>query len=102
MDIFVGVDGGVVRYVYLAAITGVWLLGTGIAWADGAPLDNTMPTALIGNAANLGFGIMISWMWSNDSKRKDDLLKEVMKEKSQETSRLLDELSRIIQSQIRP
>ncbi len=57
------------------------------------PSSYLLPNTLLGMSTNITFGIIIAYMWSADSRRKDDLLKSVMESHREETKALLAQLA---------
>jgi len=55
-----------------------------------------LPETLLGTATNIGFGIIIAYMWQNDAKRKDELLRTVMLNNDAAQKAMLEELTGLI------
>lgn len=55
-----------------------------------------LPETLLGTATNIGFGIIIAYMWQNDAKRKDELLRTVMLNNDATQKAMLEELTGLI------
>ena len=57
-----------------------------------------LPESMVGMAGNIGFGIVISYLWSADSKRKDELIRDMLKSHDDNTRRMIEEISRMARS----
>lgn len=57
---------------------------------------NLLPEALLGTATNISFGVIIAYMWQNDAKRKDELLRTVMLNNDAAQKVMLEELTGLI------
>lgn len=58
--------------------------------------NNPVPRDLLSVASNMSSALVICYLWYSDSKRKDDMLKNVLESHSQQSKAIIEEMSRMV------